>query len=187
MILLNQGGKQTMFDIQHYCTAFLLSGLGLGMALAQTSTPETGKPAPDFSLKDQNGVNHTLSDYRGQWVLVYFYPKDDTPGCTAEACTFRDRYKDFRESSIKVLGISTDDVKSHQKFAEKYNLPFSLLADTTGKVIRLYNVKQPVVNMAKRQSFLIDPQGFIKKIYEKVTPSDHPEEILKDLKRFQAK
>lgn len=171
-----------MFDIQLTFTAFLMLGFGLGMTLAQTPTLEIGKPAPDFSLKDQNEVNHTLSNFRGQWVLVYFYPKDDTPGCTAEACTFRDRYEDFRNSSIKVFGISMDDVKSHKKFTEKYNLPFSLLADTTGEVTKLYGVKQPVVHMARRQSFLIDPEGNVKKIYEKVTPSDHPEEILNDLK-----
>ncbi|MBN1780775.1 peroxiredoxin [bacterium] len=155
------------------------------MALAENATAEKGKTAPDFTLKDQNGQEQALSSYRGQWVLVYFYPKDDTPGCTVEACTFRDLYEDFRNSDLKVFGISTDDVQSHQAFAEKYHLPFSLLADTTGETVKAYGVKQPVVNIAKRESFLIDPEGIIRKIYKKVTPADHPEEILADLKIFR--
>jgi thioredoxin-dependent peroxiredoxin len=158
---------------------------GFGTVSSRTPVPEIGQPAPDFTLKDQAGVSHTLSDYRGEWVLVYFYPKDDTPGCTTEACSFRDRYEEIRQSSLKIFGISTDDVSSHEKFAEKYNLPFDLLADPDGQVVQEYGVKQPLINIAKRHSFLIDPDGIIRKIYEKVTPADHPEEILADLKQLQ--
>lgn len=165
---------------------FLTLGIGLGMALAGNSLQE-GSKAPDFTLADQNGVQHTLSDYLGQWVLVYFYPKDDTPGCTKEACTFRDRYEDFKTAELKVFGISTDGIDSHKEFAEKFRLPFSLLADSSADVTKLYGVKQPLINIAKRHSFLIGPEGNIRKIYEDVTPADHPEEILQDLKALKNK
>ena len=147
--------------------------------------PEIGKPAPDFMLKDQDGKDHNLSEWQGQWVLLYFYPKDDTPGCTTEACTFRDGFENFEKIKAKVVGISMDDVKSHKAFAEKHNLPFTLLADPDGKVTRLYDVKMPVINMAKRKSFLIDPSGKLVKIYEDVAPDKHPAEVLKDLEAFQ--
>jgi len=164
----------------------LAFSLGLGMAFAGNGL-ETGSPAPDFTLTDQNGDPHTLSEYQGRWVLVYFYPKDDTPGCTMEACTFRDRYADFKTAELKVFGVSTDGIESHKKFAEKYDLPFSLLADTSAAVTKLYGVKMPAVRVAKRHSFLIDPEGTIRKIYRNVTPADHPEDILEDLKALKKK
>jgi len=142
--------------------------------------------APAFSLPDQDGMMHNLSDYHGQMVLVYFYPKDDTPGCTKEACAIADMYNDFERQGVKVFGISADSVESHKKFAEKYNLPFSLLADTNYETIKAYeafdgdgdsehNVK------IKRVSYLIDGEGKIIKIYPKVDPASHAVEILKDI------
>jgi peroxiredoxin Q/BCP len=163
----------------------LLGVVGFGSVIAKSGKVELGKPAPDFTLMDQDSTRHTLSDYQGQWVLVYFYPKDDTPGCTVEACTFRDNYGDFEKAGIRVFGISTDSVESHKKFAENHNLPFSLLADEDAEVASLYGVKMPAVKMARRHSFLIDPDGKIKKIYDNVTPADHPDEILNDFKAFQ--
>jgi peroxiredoxin Q/BCP len=174
-----------MFNIQYAVLCLLLLGFVAGNIFAGGTRVETGKPAPDFTLKDQNGHEYSLSDFKGQWVLIYFYPKDDTPGCTTEACTFRDRYADIQTSELNVIGISTDDVKSHKSFSAKYNLPFTLLADTSGEVSKIYGTKFPIINTAKRQSFLIDPKGIVRKIYEKVTPADHPEEILEDLKKLK--
>jgi len=169
----------------HIALLILISSLA-GILLAGESALQIDKAAPDFTLKDQNNREQTLSDYRRQWILVYFYPKDDTPGCTAEACAFRDRHEAFQTAELKVFGISIDHLESHRQFAEKYNLPFSILADTTGEVTRIYGVKHPILNMAKRHSFLIDPEGIIRKIYKKVTPADHPEEIISDLKILKA-
>jgi len=133
--------------------------------------------APDFTLSDQDGVEHTLSAYRGQWVLLYFYPKDDTPGCTKEACTIRDSLPSFTGAKAAVFGVSADSVESHKKFSEKYGLPFPLLADEKKEVIGKYGV-------ASRTSFLIAPDGTVKKVYEKVNPDVHAAEVLADLKTF---
>lgn len=143
-----------------------------------------GIPAPDFSLTDQNGNVHMLANYLGRYVLLYFYPKDDTPGCTAEACGIRDIYKDFELNNVKVFGVSSDSEKSHKKFAEKYDLPFTLLADQKSKVIKMYGAKSPLGT--KRISYLIDPKGLIAKIYDKVTPTTHGAEILKDIYALKA-
>lgn len=147
-----------------------------------------GKKAPDFKLPDQDGVVRKLSDYRGRWVLLYFYPKDDTPGCTAEACTLRDNFPKFKNSEAIVLGISVDSVASHKKFEQKYKLPFTLLADEGKTVVEKYGVWAEK-NMYGRKymgtlrtSFLIDPAGKIAKIYEKVKPADHAAAVLADLK-----
>ncbi len=141
-------------------------------------------PAPEFELPDQNGNLHSLEDYREQWVVLYFYPKDNTPGCTTEACEFRDNIFAFRRANAQILGVSLDDVESHQKFAETYSLPFPLLADTDGVVSDAYGVKTKRFGMtlAKRQTFLIDPQGKIAKHYEKVDPETHSAQVLADLK-----
>lgn len=147
-----------------------------------------GSKAPDFTLQDQDGKAHTLSSYGGKWVLLYFYPKDDTPGCTKEACTIRDSYESFRRSKLIVLGVSTDPVKSHQKFKEKYSLPFTLLADVDKSVVRAYGVWGKKKFMGReymgtsRMSFLIDPDGKIAKVYEKVKPAAHAAEVLTDKK-----
>ncbi len=147
-----------------------------------------GIKAPDFSAQDQNGKMHALYDYKGQWVLLYFYPKDDTPGCTVEACSIRDNLPNFKQLNCVVLGMSVDSVKSHDSFATKYNLPFTLLADEDKKIVNDYGVWQQKKMMGKeymgivRWSFLISPEGTIAKIYEAVKPAEHAEEVLQDLK-----
>lgn len=149
-----------------------------------------GTQAPEISLPDQEGKVHTLSMYRGKWVLVYFYPKDDTPGCTKEACAIRDADPDLRSLDAVVLGVSTDTVASHKKFAEKYQLPFPLLADVDRAVVDAYGVWGPKNFMGRdyegilRTSFLIDPDGVVRKVYEQVKPEVHAAEVLADLKAF---
>lgn len=143
--------------------------------------------APAISLQDQNGVIHTLEQYLGKKVLIYFYPKDDTPGCTTEACSFRDNYEALTESGLVVLGISKDNVKSHKKFVEKFNLPFPLLADEDTLVSQAYGVWGLKKFMGReymgisRSSFLIDEKGEIAKIYETVKPAEHVEEVSRDI------
>lgn len=142
--------------------------------------------APHFSLPDQQGNIHTLEQYLGTWVLVYFYPKDDTPGCTKQACSFRDGMAEFNQRGIVVLGISKDSVTSHQKFASKYHLQFPLLSDPTHQTIKAFGAWGTKKFMGKeyegilRNSYLIDPQGDIVKTYENVDPLTHAKEILKD-------
>ena len=147
-----------------------------------------GEPAPEFELPDQTGQLHSLEDYRDQWVVLYFYPKDETPGCTTEACEFRDSIFEFRRINAQILGVSFDDVESHLKFAENHQLPFPLLADTEGKAAEAYGVKTRMFGMtvAKRQTFLIDTTGNIVKHYEKVKPDTHSEQVLADLKELGA-
>lgn len=142
-----------------------------------------GTPAPEFSLLDQTGEEHTLSQYKGKWILIYFYPKDNTPGCTAEACSIRDSWSEFSQAGLSVLGISADSVESHQKFAEKHELPFTLLADPTSEAISAYKAG---TKGAKRVSYLIDPTGIIKKVYPKVKPNQHAQEVLADWKDLQS-
>lgn len=155
-------------------------------------TLKVGQTAPDFTLSDQFGKEHRLSSYRGKWVLVYFYPKDDTPGCTKEACGIRDRFSEFQKIQAVVLGISADSVESHKKFFNKFKLPFPLLADDQKKVVQAYGVWGEKRFMGKtymgisRSSFLIDPNGKIAKIYPKVKPEEHAEEILRDLAQLGA-
>lgn len=147
-----------------------------------------GQKAPAFSLPDQDGKMHTLADYEGQWVLLYFYPKDDTPGCTKEACTIRDAWPKFKKLGIQVFGVSTDSTKSHAKFIDKYDLPFTLLADVDKKVVAQYGVWGEKKFMGRtylgtnRMSFLIDPKGKIAKMYPNVKPDEHAAEVLEDLK-----
>lgn len=142
-----------------------------------------GEPAPEFELADQNGQLHSLEDYRDQWVVLYFYPKDGTPGCTIEACEFRDNIYAFKKINAQILGVSLDDVESHQKFSENHGLPFPLLADFEGKAADAYGVKTKMFGMtiAKRQTFLIDPDGNLAKHYEKVKPATHSTDVLADL------
>lgn len=147
----------------------------------------TGLPAPDFTLSDQDGVTHTLSSYKGKRVLIYFYPKDDTPGCTKQACAIRDADPDFKKLNVVVLGVSADSVKSHKKFAEKYGLAFPLLADEDKTVVQAYGVWGRKKFMGReydgifRTSFLISPEGVIEKVYENVKPEKHADEVLIDL------
>jgi len=161
----------------------LAAVLSLAATLAIADGIRVGDPAPDFELPDQNGAMHSLEDYRDQWVALYFYPKDDTPGCTTEACEFRDDIFEFRRMGTHVIGVSLDDQSSHKAFAEKYSLPFPLLADPEGTTAGAYGVKTRWlgISIAKRQTFLIDPQGRIAKHYEDVDPDTHSAELLADL------
>jgi thioredoxin-dependent peroxiredoxin len=153
---------------------------------------KAGDRAPAFSLPDQDGAMHALKDYRGSWVLLYFYPKDDTTGCTKEACAIRDEFPAFGTLKATVLGVSADSVKSHRKFADKYHLPFALLSDESKKVLKSYGVWGIKKFMGReymgirRTSFLIDPAGKIAKVYESVKPALHADEVLADLKALTA-
>ena len=144
----------------------------------------SGIPAPDFELLDDTGTLRKLSDYHGKNVVLYFYPKDDTPGCTKEACNFRDDYSAYEKAGVVVLGISPDSVQSHVKFKKKFQLPFPLLADEEHKVCDLYQVWGPKKFMGKeyegvlRTTFLIDTQGNIARVFENVRPSEHSAEVL---------
>ena len=149
---------------------------------------EEGQPAPDFTLLDQEGKAVTLSALRGKPVVLYFYPKDDTPGCTTEACAFRDAEADYRAAGAKVLGVSPDDVKSHGKFAAKHNLRFPLLADTETKACQLYGVWKEKSMYGKtymgveRTTVLIDGRGVVRKVFPKVKVSGHSDAVLDALK-----
>ena len=154
--------------------------------------PKENTKAPDFSLPDQEGAIHKLSDYAGNWVLLYFYPKDDTPGCTKEACAIRDAWPEFKKLNAVVLGVSADKVASHDKFVKKYKLPFTILADTEKIVLDMYGVWGPKKFMGRsydginRISFLISPAGKIAKVYEKVKPEVHAEEVLLDIAKLSS-
>lgn len=149
---------------------------------------ETGTKAPHFVLTDQNGMKHALKEYVGKYVLLYFYPKDDTPGCTKEACALRDNFPAFKKLGITIFGVSADSEKSHKKFEEKYELPFTLLADTDHTLATAYGVWGMKKFMGReyegvsRVSYLIDDMGKIAKVYGNVKPEFHAEEVLKDLK-----
>ncbi len=144
--------------------------------------------APDFKLKDQDGKEHSLSDYLGKPVVLYFYPKDDTPGCTVEACSFRDGFSEYQKAGVVILGVSPDDQKSHSRFRQKYNLPFTLLADDEHKVCELYGVWGPKKMMGRsfqgvnRTTYLIGRDGKIIKVFENVKPDGHSAEVLAELK-----
>lgn len=149
---------------------------------------QTPYTAPDFSLEDANGATHTLADYKGRWLVLYFYPMDDTPGCTTEACSLRDAATELNELDADVVGISADDVKSHQKFVAKYHLNFTLLSDPDKKVIAAYGAwgkkmfgKEGIL----RKTFIISPDGQVVKAYGRVTPLGHGEQVVDELKRLQ--
>jgi peroxiredoxin Q/BCP len=155
------------------------------VALA-AGVPVVGSAAPDFSLPDQDGRVVHLADWRGHWLVLYFYPKDDTPGCTQEACSFRDDLAKLSALGAKVVGISLDDTSSHATFARKYHLPFPLLADPDAAVARRYGALSDWVlfKFAKRNTFLIDPQGRIARVYTKVDTARHSAELIADLQRL---
>ncbi len=169
--------------------------LGSGLPPAQAdgsagSVPKVGENAPAFKLQDQGGKWHSLSDYRGQWVALYFYPKDDTPGCTTQACSFRDNVFAFRKEGAVILGVSVDDVASHAEFAQKHGLPFTLLADPDKAVTRRYGVLKAymgVMELARRDTFVIDPQGRIARHYGSVDPEGHSELVLADIRSLKAR
>lgn len=162
---------------------FLAAGLALAGAAFAGEAPAPGQPAPDFELPDQEGQLHSLEDYRDSWVVLYFYPKDDTPGCTTEACEFRDNIFAFRRLNAQIIGVSLDDVDSHSRFAENHGLPFPLLADTDGQVAETYGVKTRMFGMAmaRRETFLIDPNGYVARHYTNVDPESHATDVLADL------
>ncbi len=148
--------------------------------------PRVGQKAPDFSLPDQQFITHTLKEYSGKWLVLYFYPKDDTPGCTQEACAFRDDWQQLTSLGAAVVGVSLDDSDSHADFAKKYHLPFPLLAGNKSDIAERYGVllNLGLFKVARRYTFLIDPQGNINKVYDKVETSRHSREIIKDLKKL---
>ena len=146
-----------------------------------------GQQAPEFELIDNEGNTHKLSDYRGQTIVVYFYPKDDTPGCTKEACSFRDTYADFKQAGVEIIGISPDSEKSHSRFIQKYELPFTLLSDPDHKVCEAFGVWGLKKYMGReyegvyRTTFIIGPDGIIKRVFENVKPADHSQEVLAEV------
>src|SRR6266568_5535911 len=143
---------------------------------------ETGMKAPEFTAQVTSGKTIRLGDYKGKKVVLYFYPKDDTPGCTVEACGLRDRYQKIRDLGAEVLGVSVDDTGSHQKFTSKFNLPFPLVADTDKKITVAYGVLNEKSNNSRRVTFIIDEHGKISRIFETVKPDKHPQEVLDALK-----
>lgn len=152
--------------------------------------PAVGAAAPEFKLQDQTGKWHSLKDYRGKWVVMYFYPKDNTPGCTTQACEFRDNIFAYREIGAVILGVSVDDVASHKKFSDDHSLPFPILADSEKKTATAYGTLTKylgITELARRDTFIIDPQGRVAKHYVKVDPKGHSELVLTDLKQLAAK
>jgi peroxiredoxin Q/BCP len=151
-------------------------------------TLQIGNMAPQFSLGDQNQKKHTILEYRQQWIILFFYPKDDTPGCTVEVCQFKQNYDDILALNVQLLGINTDKAESHSHFVNKFQLPFPLLSDPQGEVSQLYDTlfKLGPVKFCKRHSFIIDPNGQIAKIYRKVNPKRHSQQIITDLKALGA-
>lgn len=153
------------------------------LSAAAGEAPAPGSAAPGFRLQDQNGEWHDLEDYRGRWLAIYFYPKDDTPGCTTEACNFRDNIYAFQAIGATVIGISVDDVDSHREFSDKYKLPFTILADEGGTAAEAYGVLRDfkLMKLASRQSFIVDPAGLVARHYAEVDPETHTQQVLDDL------
>ena len=166
---------------------FIIVALLLLISFASLAQIKVGSKAPNFTLSDQNSIQHQLSDYEGSWVILYFYPKDDTPGCTTQACDFRDAVKRIIASKSNVFGVSLDSVESYKRFADKNNLPFSLLSDESGEVSEAYDSLNNFMSFksAKRNTFIIDPDGKVAKIYLSVKPSSHSQMVLNDLNQLQ--
>ncbi len=144
--------------------------------------------APDFSLPDESGNTKTLQDYEGKWLVLYFYPKDDTPGCTTQACSLRDARDDLMNAGAEIIGISKDDVNSHDKFKAKHSLNFTLLSDESGKTIEEYGAWGPKMFGKlgiQRKTFIIDPEGIVQKVYGRATPAGHGEKVLEDLQKLK--
>lgn len=180
-----------MIETHHAVIAGIAGVAGLLAALlvvnARAAELEVGTVAPAFTLNDQENTPHRLEDYRGRWVVLYFYPKDDTPGCTTEACNFRDDLPKLRALGVQILGMSVDSTESHAKFASKYKLPFPLLADEGGVVAKSYGALWSLgpVKFAKRHTFIIDPEGKVARVYRDVKPEQHSGEIMRDLATLQ--
>ncbi|MEK7845016.1 MAG: peroxiredoxin [Pseudomonadota bacterium] len=154
----------------------------------QKKSLKLGQPAPDFKLVDQHGKVHTLADSQGKWLALYFYPKDDTPGCTKQACTFRDDLHKLASLGAEVIGVSVDNTGSHADFAEKYHLQFPLLADSNAEIAARYHslINLGIIKFARRNTFLIDPHGKIAKIYLSASAARNCHEVIEDLKHLQA-
>lgn len=178
-----------MLKLFFYLAVLLLAFFGYRSYAATADALQIGDDAPSFTLNDAQGQTHYLSDYAGKYLVLYFYPKDDTPGCTKEACHFRDDMAQLEKLGAKVVGISVDSSQSHGRFAQKYHLPFPLLADTNGQVADSYHALTNfyVLKIAKRYTFLINPAGKIAKIYTSVDTSKHSQQIIDDLKLMQSK
>ncbi len=175
--------------MKKYIVAVLVliaTAFAVALTMADSESPAVGSEAPAFNLQDQHGKWHSLEDYRGKWLALYFYPKNDTPGCTTEACNFRDSSFAYKAIGAEVIGVSVDDIKSHKEFASKYELPFTLLSDPEGETCSEYGVLKDykLMQMADRQSFIIDPDGKIAKHYAEVDPDVHADEVLADLQWF---
>ncbi len=166
----------------------VIASLWVARAARAGELPQVGQAAPEFQLPDQNGTSHALKDFNGKWLVLYFYPKDDTPGCTQEACSFRDDLNQLTDMGAAVVGISVDDSDSHAEFAKKYHLPFPLLADKSGTVADSYGalMNLGILRVARRFTFLIDPQGKVAKVYLSVETSRHSKDIIADLKTLIA-
>ncbi|WON75310.1 peroxiredoxin [Nitrosospira sp. Is2] len=171
--------SRTMFTLLMAATLFFANH-------AHAAGPKVGEAAPDFTLPDQNGQTHKLSDFRGKWLVLYFYVKDDTPGCTEQACKFRDDIHQLGELGAQVVGVSVDNTASHADFAKKYSLPFPLLADSKGETAARYDSLRGDGSMAKRNTFMIDPQGRIAKIYLSASTSRNSAEVIEDLKKLKS-
>ena len=168
------------------CITMIIIFLGFKLNMTNT-TPQIGEKSPDFNLPDSKGKLHHLAQYAGKWLILYFYPKDDTPGCTAQACNFRDDLHKLEKMDAKVIGVSVDGGRSHAIFAKKYNLPFALLSDETGAVAKEYGALTDLgfFKIAKRYTFLIDPNGILRKSYFSVDTSRHSQQIIDDLITLQ--
>lgn len=168
---------------------FGISSFVIATTQAYAESLKVGDVAPGFELMNQHGESISLDAQKGKWVVLYFYPKNDTPGCTTEACSFRDNINSLIAQEAVILGVSVDNAESHKEFSQKYKLPFSLLADEEAVVAKKYDavLDLKVIKFAKRHSFIIDPQGKIAKIYRDVDPREHVREVMADLKTFQNK
>jgi len=176
-----------MLKIIFYLVVLILAFMGYRYFTSNTAGLQAGNQAPDFNLPDEKGEIKSLKSYVGKWVVLYFYPKDDTPGCTKEACNFRDDLHQLDKLDAQVIGISVDDSQSHAAFSKKYALPFPLLADKDGKVAALYGALADMgaIKVTKRYTYLIDPNGTIAKTYLNVDASKHSQEIIEDLTQLK--
>jgi peroxiredoxin Q/BCP len=172
-----------------YFAVLLLATFGYRNYAVASNNLQIGDDAPSFTLNDAQGQTHYLSDYAGKYLVLYFYPKDDTPSCTKEACHFRDDFMQLEKLGAKIVGVSLDSNESHSNFSKKHHLPFPLLTDTNGKVADSYNALTNfyVIKIAKRRTFLINPAGKITKIYTSIDTSNHSQKIIDDLKIIQNK
>lgn len=176
-----------LLKLLFYTVVLLLAILGYRNFAQAANTIKIGDNAPGFTLNDATGKTHSLSDYAGQYLVLYFYPKDDTPGCTKEACHFRDDLTQFEKLNAKIVGISVDTSASHDDFTKKYQLNFTLLADYEGKIAEKYDALTNllIMKIAKRHTFLIDPAGKIVRIYKNIDVSNHSQQIVNDLRLIQ--